>query len=272
MDIFSGAPWPVWLFWVQAQTWKWGWESCLWVHVFMLQNFVMAPGCIPWSGVRRVTSDLVRYCHQTQSFVFPWNASFVTKTCQVAPFWIIEVVWYNRSKKKMRCFSVFGSICRNVDIVLSICEWRRNTLIDVEQSDKAPWMGSRSREPRLAGTCQGLEAMELIEWGTQNWRNKALQDEDTPSCQEDGWNDVFLLGAFRGWLWHGVRLGFRQGGIVSWVLGRRDRPMDKFASEVGGWEDREIEGVGIVWHMLPASRQWWRRWTSATDVGWVRIN
>ena len=35
--------------------------------------------------------------------------------------------------------------------------------IDVEQSDKAPCMGSRSREPRLVGTCQGLEAVELVE-------------------------------------------------------------------------------------------------------------
>ena len=180
--------------------------------------------------------------------------------------------WFDTTdrKKALRCFSVldpffamwilFWVFANGEEIHWCRAEWQ------------GAWMGSRSREPRLAGTCQGLEAMELIERGTQNWRNKALQDEDTPSCQEGGWNDVFLLGAFRGWLWHGVRLGFRQGGIVSWVLGRRDRPMDKFASEVGGWEDREIEGVGIVWHMLPASRQWWRRWTSATDVGWVRIN
>ena len=44
-----------------------------------------------------------------------------------------------------------------------------------------------------------------------------------------------------GRLWHGVRLGFGQGG-------RPDRPMGQFASEVGGWEDGEIEGVGIIWN------------------------
>ena len=34
-------------------------------------------------------------------------------------------------------------------------------------------------------------------------------------------------------------------GTVSWVIqqGRPDRPMGQLASEVGGWEDREIEGV-----------------------------
>ena len=32
------------------------------------------------------------------------------------------------------------------------------------------------------------EKKECNSW-TQNWRNKALQDEDKPSCQEGGWND-----------------------------------------------------------------------------------
>ena len=52
------------------------------------------------------------------------------------------------------------------------------------------------------------------------------------------------------------------------------------ASEVGGWEDGEIEGVGIIWNILPRSRRW-RQWTGAkgskaihfqTDVRWHGIN
>ena len=77
----------------------------------------------------------------------------------------------------------------------------------------------------------------------------------------------------QGWLWHGVRLGFGQGV-------RPDRPMGQFASEGGGWEDGEIEGVGIIWNILPRSRRW-RQWTGAkgskaihfqTDVRWHGIN
>ena len=52
------------------------------------------------------------------------------------------------------------------------------------------------------------------------------------------------------------------------------------ASEVGGWEDGEIEGVGIIWNILRRSRRW-RQWTGAkgskaihfqTDVRWHGIN
>ena len=32
------------------------------------------------------------------------------------------------------------------------------------------------------------EKKECNSW-TQNWQNKALQDEDKPSCREGGWND-----------------------------------------------------------------------------------
>lgn len=199
---------------------KWGWESCLWVHVFLLRNFVMASGCIPWSRVRRFTSGLVRYCHQTQSFVFPWNASFVTKKIPGKNhFESLKLFDTTDRKKALRCFSVFGSICRNVDIVLSICEWRRNTLIDVEQSDKAhgwahdpashdwqehvrdwrPWSWSNkeqfwnSKDSSFSNdSAEEKKACPLNSW-RQNWRNKALQDEDKPSCQEGGWNYVFLL-------------------------------------------------------------------------------
>ena len=199
MDISSGAPWPVWLLWVQARTWKWGWESCLWVHVFYVAKFCDGTWrCIPWSGVRRVTSGLVRYCHQTQSFVFPWNASFVTKKCQVASFWIIEVVWYNRSKKHIEMFFRFWNHLSQCGYCFEYCEWRRNTLmssrvtrhmdgltipqatIGINMSDWRPWSWSND-------SAEEKKACPLNSW-TQNWRNK-----DKPLCQEGGWNYVFLL-------------------------------------------------------------------------------
>ena len=43
-------------------------------------------------------------------------------------------------------------------------------------------MRNSSGAPKIA-----VSRMTLNSW-TQNWRNKALQDEDKPSCQEGGWN------------------------------------------------------------------------------------
>lgn len=132
---------------------------------FTLRNFVMTPGCIPWSGVRRVISGLVRYCHQTQSFVcFHGMHPLWLKNTRSNHFESLKLFDTTDRKKALRCFSVFGTICRSVDIVLSICEWRRNTLMSSRVTRRHGWAHDPASHDWQEHV--GLEAVEMVEWGT----------------------------------------------------------------------------------------------------------
>ena len=195
-------------------------------------------------------------------------ASFATASTEACgrggkDFWARH--WWHWPKRSARKAGEGAWTIQTIPLERCSKRNRRDPLCSCLQCQADKWGSKSAITP--AGTSSSISLG--AGWGRGRWEGHLELVGLGFAGEEIHWSWAERHGR----LWHGVRLGFGQGG-------RPDRPMGQFASEVGGWEDGEIEGVGIIWNILPRSRRW-RQWTGAkgskaihfqTDVRWHGIN